>query len=59
LTDDECEDLKARHETCDGTAAVEAVEVHRVADLLSSRLPGDALVDWATLGVIMRAVVPT
>ncbi|AZP17840.1 hypothetical protein EJC51_18075 [Streptomyces aquilus] len=59
LTDDECEELKARHEACDGTAAAGAVQVHRVADLLSSRLPGDALVDWATLGVIMRAVVPT
>ena len=59
LTDDECVDLKARHEACDGTAAAGAVEVHRVADLLSSRLPGDALVDWATLGMIMRALVPT
>ncbi|MFJ6898227.1 hypothetical protein [Streptomyces hokutonensis] len=59
LTDGECEELQARRGACDGRAVAGAVEVHRVADLLSSPAARDALVDWATLGVIMRAVVPT
>ncbi|MFJ9893465.1 hypothetical protein ACIQPR_09035 [Streptomyces sp. NPDC091280] len=58
LTDAECEELKARCEARDGRAVAGAVEVHRVADLLSARPVRDALVDWATLGVILRAVAP-
>lgn len=57
LSEEEFDDIKSRQGVPDETALPEAVEVHKVADLLSSM--GHVLCDWATLGVITRAVVPT
>ncbi|MFI2204694.1 hypothetical protein ACH47Z_28680 [Streptomyces sp. NPDC020192] len=57
LSEDEFGDLKARRSATGETALPEAVEIHRVADLLSDM--GGVLCDWATLGTITRAVVPT
>ncbi|HEY8984259.1 MAG TPA: hypothetical protein VIU15_32365 [Streptomyces sp.] len=56
LTEDERDQLTTRHTRDTGTGG--AVEVHRVADLLSSSSRHSTPVDWATLGVIMRAAAP-
>ncbi|MFG3112880.1 hypothetical protein ACGF4C_00610 [Streptomyces sp. NPDC048197] len=57
LSEEEFGDLKARRSATDETALPEEVEIYRVADLLSTM--GGVLCDWATLGAITRAVVPT
>lgn len=57
LSEEEFDDIRTRRGAPDETALPEAVEVRKVADLLSSM--GHMLCDWATLGVITRAVVPT
>ncbi|MGW6021252.1 hypothetical protein [Streptomyces sp. NPDC055099] len=57
LSEEELDGLKTRQGAPGDTALLKAIEIHRVADLLSTRVP--VLCDWATLGVITRAVVPT
>ncbi|MEU7576735.1 hypothetical protein AB0B50_03930 [Streptomyces sp. NPDC041068] len=57
LSEEELDSLKTRQGAHGETALLKAIEIHRVADLLSTRVP--VLCDWATLGVITRAVVPT
>lgn len=57
LSEEELDGLKARQGAPGETGLLKAIEIHRVADLLSTRVP--VLCDWATLGVIARAVVPT
>ncbi|MDX3781394.1 hypothetical protein [Streptomyces europaeiscabiei] len=57
LTEEECESLKARHQTSGDDATAGAVAVYRISDLLSSGPTRDALCDWATLGIIIQAVL--